>query len=203
MPIIITADDFGYSAETVDATISCFEQRALTSASIMVNMPASERAISFAKQHPKFSFGVHLTFVSNGYEHPVCGAQQLPHLVSSNGQFMNSNVVRILALLRCLSVEEIACEMSAQLGKLRDFGVPISYVDSHGHLHKFAPFLCAMRSVLHRFGIRRVRGVQNVYLKPPCKSPTYWVSPIWRKQNQRGFLSTDYFYVPARGGDRQ
>jgi predicted glycoside hydrolase/deacetylase ChbG (UPF0249 family) len=116
---------------------------------------------------------------------------------------MHSNVFHISVLLRRLLVEEIARKMDAQLGKLRDFGVPISYVDSHGHLHKFVPFLRAMRTVLPRFGIRQVRGVQNVDLKPPRKSPTYWFSPIWRKQNQRSFLSTDYFYVPARGGDRR
>jgi chitin disaccharide deacetylase len=116
---------------------------------------------------------------------------------------MHSNVFHISVLLRRLLVEEIARKMDAQLGKLRDFGVPISYVDSHGHLHKFAPFLCAMRSVLPRFGIRRVRGVQNFYLKPPRKSPTYWFSPIWRKQIRKYFLSTDYFYMPASGGDKR
>jgi chitin disaccharide deacetylase len=91
---------------------------------------------------------------------------------------MNSNVFHISVLLRRLLVEEIARKMYAQLGKLRDFGVPISYVDSHGHLHKFVPFLRAMRTVLPRFGIRRVRNVQNVFLKPPRKSPIYWVSQI-------------------------
>ena len=45
MRIIINADDFGCSSDTVLATIDCFERELLASATIMVNMPASAEAI--------------------------------------------------------------------------------------------------------------------------------------------------------------
>lgn len=46
MRFIIGADDFGFSDHTVDRTIACFEAGALTGASIMARMPATERAAS-------------------------------------------------------------------------------------------------------------------------------------------------------------
>ena len=45
LQLIVNADDFGQSDDTVDATIECFEAGALTSATLMPGMPASERAL--------------------------------------------------------------------------------------------------------------------------------------------------------------
>ena len=47
--IVVNADDFGASAETVAATIQCFEHGALTSATIMPTMPAADEALAFAR----------------------------------------------------------------------------------------------------------------------------------------------------------
>lgn len=52
--LIINADDFGFDAHTVEWTIKGFERGALTSATIMAGMPATDLAISFAKAHPQF-----------------------------------------------------------------------------------------------------------------------------------------------------
>jgi len=61
--IVVNADDFGASAETVAATIEAFEEGALTSATIMPTMPAAGEALAYARDRPDRSFGVHLTFV--------------------------------------------------------------------------------------------------------------------------------------------
>jgi predicted glycoside hydrolase/deacetylase ChbG (UPF0249 family) len=61
LQLIVNADDFGQSDETVEATIECFESGALTSASVMPGMPATERAVEFARTRPELGFGVHLT----------------------------------------------------------------------------------------------------------------------------------------------
>ena len=41
MRLVLNADDFGYSDDTVEATIECFACGALTSATIMPAMPAA------------------------------------------------------------------------------------------------------------------------------------------------------------------
>src|SRR5262245_26642107 len=148
MRIITNADDFGFSDDTVEATIGCFESGALTSATIMPRMPATERALEYARTHPEHSFGVHLTYVSDGVEAPVLPPSEIPGLVGEDGLFKNSNVVRVMALLRRLSVDEIQRETEAQIRRVVDAGVAVSHVDSHGHLHKFGPFRDALRRVL-------------------------------------------------------
>lgn len=202
MRIIINADDFGYSEDTVKATIDCFEGGALTSATIMPNMPATSQAIAFARDHGEFSFGVHLTFESTGSERPISSASEIPDLLQGNGQFLTSRQMRAKAMLGRLTVSQIEREIERQIEHLLDNGVCVSHVDSHGHMHKYPPFLQALRRVLGRYGITKVRSVQDVYLKAKWLSPTFWLGARWRQRIRRDFVTTDHFYMPTSTGDR-
>jgi chitin disaccharide deacetylase len=193
--IVLNADDFGYSADTVGATIDCFTRGALTSATIMPKMPATAEAAAFARRRPEFSFGVHLTFTGEGIETPVSDAHRIPDLVDGAGRFPATNRVRRDALLQRLSVDQIAREIEAQIATVRDHGVEVSHVDSHQHLHKYGPFRAALERVLPRFGIERVRNVQDVYVRRPIRSPTFWVGPVWRRRLMKSFLTTDHLFV--------
>ncbi|HWE04265.1 MAG TPA: ChbG/HpnK family deacetylase [Tepidisphaeraceae bacterium] len=197
MRIVVNADDFGMSDDTVRGTIACFQNGGLSSASIMPTMPATDGAIQFARAHRQFSFGVHLTFIADSTEHCVCDPSLIPDLVTDGGVFPPSDTVRKRALLGKLPVDQLVREIEAQLGFIRDHGVEISHVDSHGHLHKFASFRAALKQALPRFGIDRVRNVQDVYFKKPLKSPTFWLGPWWRRKLMRAFISTDHFYMPT------
>jgi chitin disaccharide deacetylase len=201
LKIIVNADDFGHSAETAHATIECFEAGALTSATIMPKMPYTKYAAEYARQNPQFSFGIHLTFVGDTIEAPVLEPTAVPTLTRPDGRFRASNRVRLDSLLGRLSVDQIAGEIKAQINFLRDQGVPISHVDSHGHLHKFRPFRAALQRVLPCFGINRVRNVQSVYLQRPLLSPTYWLGGLWKTAIEKSFVTTDQFYMPASGND--
>jgi predicted glycoside hydrolase/deacetylase ChbG (UPF0249 family) len=200
--IILNADDFGCSEETVEATVQCFEQGLLTSATIMVGMPATEAALDFARRHPEHSYGVHLQFVGDGAERPVCAPRLIPRLVDADGLLLPTNEVRLRALLRRVPVDQIEREATAQIESVASAGVPVSHVDSHRHLHKFAPFREALRRALPRLGIDRVRNVQDVYLSPPLRSPTYWAGPVWRRSLMRAFATTEHFYMPTSAHDR-
>lgn len=201
MRIILGADDFGFSDHTVERTIACFDAGVLTSASIMANMPATERAAAWAKANAHHSFGVHLCFCTDDIERPVLPVGEIPALVDAEGRFLGSNTMRWLGLLNRLPVDQIARETEAQIARVRDLGVDLRYVDSHGHLHKFAPFREALVQVLPRFGIRRVRTAQNVYLKKPLASPTFWLGPVWGRAIARRFVTTRQFYMPGSAGD--
>lgn len=201
MRIVVNADDFGASAETVASTIQCFEQGALTSATVMATMPAADEAIAYARSRPDLSFGVHLTFVGGGEERPASDPAAVPALVDEAGRFPAATPVRVRALLRRLPVEQIEREIAAQIASVASRGVEVSHVDSHRHLHKLAPFRTALRRVLPRFGIDRVRSVQDVYLKRPLGGATYWVGSLWRRPLRQAFRTTDHFYMPASSGD--
>jgi predicted glycoside hydrolase/deacetylase ChbG (UPF0249 family) len=199
--IVVNADDFGASTETVAATIESFEAGSLTSATIMPTMPAAEQALAFARGRPDWSFGVHLTFVGNGDERCAADPAAVRALVDEAGRFPAATPVRLRALLRRLPVAEIEHELAAQLSLVDRAGVEISHVDSHRHLHKLAPFREALRRVLPRFGVERVRSVQDVYLSRPLLRATRWVGPAWRRPLVRSFRTTDHFYMPASAGD--
>jgi predicted glycoside hydrolase/deacetylase ChbG (UPF0249 family) len=201
MLIVLNADDFGGSDETVRATIECFELGALTSATIMPAMPATEAAVEYARGRPDLSFGVHLTFVTDGLERPLADPAGLDRLLGPDGRFLPTGEVRRRALLRRIPVGQIERELDAQLAYLRDRGIPVSHVDSHRHVHKFGPFRVALARVLPRFGIRRVRNVQDIWLRRPLTSPTYWLGGVWRRGLMRSFTTTAHFYMPTSAHD--
>lgn len=199
--IILNADDFGHSPDTVAATIDCFEQGLLTSASLMPNMPAAEKAITFALQEPEFSYGLHFTCTGDGAERPLSPPDEVPALVDEMGAFLPTNLLRVRALLRRLPVEEIERELTTQLSFLADAGLRITHVDSHRHLHKFAPFRRAFARTIGRFGVQFVRNVQDLYLRAPLTSPTYWLGNVWRRSLMKAFSTSDHFFMPTSAGD--
>jgi hypothetical protein len=199
--IVLNADDFGLDADTVRATIACFEAGQLTSASLMPGMPAFDEAVSFARAHPEFSYGVHLTFVGGGDERSSAPPAEIPALVDADGRFPATNPVRAKALLRRLPEDQIEREVGAQVEAVRDRGIPVSHVDSHRHLHKYAPFRAALARALPRLGIERVRNVQDLYVRRPLLSPTFLFGKAWRRALMRRFTTTDHFYMPRWGGD--
>jgi chitin disaccharide deacetylase len=199
--IVVNADDFGASAETVAATIRCLEDGTVTSATIMPTMPAAGQALAYARERTDRSFGVHLTFVGDGEERSAAAPADVRALVDEAGRFPTATPVRLRALARRLPVDQLEREIAAQLTLVRDAGVAISHVDSHRHLHKLAPFRRALENVLPRFGIEHVRGVQDVYLTRPLVGATYWVGSLWRRPLRRAFRTTDHFYMPASTGD--
>ena len=201
MRIVLHADDFGASADTVRATIECFEQGALTSASIMPAMPATAEAVEFARAHRDLDVGVHLTFVGEGDERPLSPPDEISGLVDESGRFLATRTIRLRALARRLPVEQIEREMTAQISAVRDQGVDISHVDSHRHVHKLPSFREALARVLPAFGIEHVRAVQDLYLRKPRKSPTYWLGGRWQKALERAFTTTDHMYMPTSAGD--
>ena len=201
MRIVLHADDFGASKETAEATIECLERGALTSVSLMPAMPATADAVAYAREHPAVDVGVHLTFVGEGDERPLSDPNEIPGLVDDKGRFLPTRTVRLRALARRLPVAQIEKEIAAQIAAVRDAGVEISHVDSHRHLHKLPSFREALAKTLPAFGIRRVRAVQDVYLRKPLRSPTYWLGGRWQRALARAFETTDHLYMPTSAGD--
>jgi predicted glycoside hydrolase/deacetylase ChbG (UPF0249 family) len=199
--LILNADDFGLSPDTTESIITCLERGELTSVSIMANMPDTERAAAFAAAHPEHDWGVHLNFVGDGTDRPLSDPSRVAALVDERGRLRSTTVTRVNALLGRIPTEQIALETEAQIASLAERGVRLGHVDSHRHLHKFAPFREALRRVLPRFGIRRVRTVQDVYLGKPLASPTFYLGKRWRRDLVRSFVTTEHLYVPASAGD--
>ena len=195
MRIVVNADDFGASEETVRATIECFEAGALTSATIMPGMPATEAALEYARSRPDVSFGVHLLLTGDGEERPV--STDVPGLTGADGAFLSGRDARMRALTRRFPAGQLERELTAQIELVRSAGIDVSHVDSHRHLHKLPRVRRALENALRRQGIARVRNVQNVFLRRQLTSPTYLLGRLWGKPLEREFTTTDLFYMPT------
>lgn len=201
MRLILNADDFGASEETLRATIDCFEAQALTSATIMVGMEQTDAAVAYARAHPQHAFGLHLRLVADGDARPLAGPEAVPALVDRDGRFLPTGKVRLLALRGRLPADQLEREIAAQLDVLVTAGIPVSHVDSHRHVHKLPQVAAALGRTLPRFGITRVRAAQNVYLKRPLGTPTYWLGPAWQRRLAAAFETTAYMYMPSSAHD--
>ena len=197
MRIILNADGFGHSDDTVRATIECFHSGALSSATIVAKMPATPQAIEFAQKHPEFSFGVHLAFTNDGISAPMSEPRSIPALLNGGGSLLAPQRLRWLALRNKLPADQLEKEISAQISFIRDQGISVSHVDSHGEMHKFRPFVNALVNVLPRFGIKRVRSAQDTYMRKPFKGPTFWAGSFWRRRIMSRFITTDHFFAPT------
>ena len=197
MRLIVNADDFGWNVDTVQATIDCFEAGVLTSATIMPSMPCASAAIDYARLHPEFSFGVHLTFVRYDTERPSSEPERIPQLVDADGRFLPAPIVRFRALTGRLEPRQIEHEIAAQISPVLDAGIAVSHVDSHAHIHKFRPFREALKRVLPRFGIRRVRLAQNLFCSFAPWRPTYWFGVRWGRLLRKSFATTEHFFMPG------
>ncbi|ALD92147.1 hypothetical protein CR3_2959 [Cupriavidus gilardii CR3] len=185
--LILNADDFGWDADTCDATIACFEAGLLTSATIMTGRPASQQAYDYARRNRgRFSFGLHFNMVDGHLPH----AGRPSSLCSRDGRFRASHRQRVRALAWMLSEHDIAREFRVQLEELRDNGVEVTHVDSHGHLHKFPIVISSLRTELERAGLEWVRRPQNFYF---TANPRQAVMNSYCQRYFSGLRHTHYY----------
>ena len=201
MRVILHADDFGFDKDTTEATIECFERGSLTSATIMPTCKAADIAIDYAKKHSEYSFGVHQTYV-DGLK-PACDATEISSLTDEYGLFEESNIVRKKALMLQLKRDDIVKESNAQKAILECYGLKVSHLDSHGHLHKFPSFLLAMRQMrIEGQKKLKLRSVQNIFInRPSPTSPSTILNNVFRWYIKKHFVTTDFFYMSANALD--
>lgn len=130
--IIINADDYGMTPGVNKAIEKLHKMERLTSVSLLVNMPWSADAFAFASREGNMRLGVHLNLTTG---RPLLPQQEVPTLVTSEGQFydMPSFISRYVA--RLIDPVEIERELSAQIALARENGIRPQHLDSHMHFH--------------------------------------------------------------------
>jgi len=143
--LIVNADDFGMSRGITDAVVLAHRYGFLTSASLMVNMPAAEYAVTRLATAPRLGVGVHLNICAGK---PILPAHEVPSLVGPDGKFHSPAVmIRKLWTWRA-SPREIQAEFCAQIRWMKDRGLAPTHADSHHHMHLYpaavGPFIRAL-----------------------------------------------------------
>ena len=174
MDIIINADDFGYSEETVESTIKLFETKTISSATIMASMPGTEYAIDFAKSNLNYSFGLHLNFITDDTESPLLDHTKIPSLTNNKGYFHDTKTLRKLSILNKIDPLDIELETMAQLERVTKFDINISHLDSHGHIHKLPIFSKTLSLIKNKIKINKIRNVQNIFFQKKYLNVNYY-----------------------------
>ena len=195
--VIVNADDFGLDDHTVEWTIKGFDCGALTSATIMAGMPATKKAVEYAKAHPQFSFGVHFYLVD---EKPMCRPDEIPSMIDpKTGKLWQTRKFIIRNFLGMIRVEDLMREMRAQYLAIKDAGVPVSHVDGHGHNHRLPQSIRALAELKAELGITRVRRCQDMAVAGGKLGLLSRVinGPMQKRLDWAGFMTTDHFLMNA------
>ena len=192
--LIVNADDFGFSKNTFEWTVQGFEEGKLSSATLMANMPYTEAAVAYAKQHPQFGFGVHLYFSD---EVPVSRPKDIPSMIDpATGNLWQTRQFILRSLTGRIRISDLKREISAQITVLKDLGLDISHVDGHGHMHRLPTSLFALSLLKKEFGIRVIRRAQNVY-GAPASAASRLFNSLMQIPLQARFRCPDLFLMTA------
>src|SRR6266480_2402145 len=127
--LIVHADDVGMTHSVNVATIKALETGAVNSASIMVPCPWFPEIVDYAKSHPAFDIGLHLTLTSERVYYrwgPVASKHKVPSLVDENGYFHHDWTPSTK-----INPKEVELELRAQIDRAYAMGVRPTHLDSH------------------------------------------------------------------------
>jgi chitin disaccharide deacetylase len=159
MLTIVNADDLGASENINDTIFNLMESGLVTSSSIMTNAPAFEHAVQRIKKFPQCSFGVHLNLT---VFRPLIKSKAIEPILDNEG---NLSIKYFYSTLSTDLLKALQEELTAQVQKAFDAGIPVSHFDSHHHVHTKPRLFFILKDLQRRFGIRRVRSTIN--LLPP------------------------------------
>jgi predicted glycoside hydrolase/deacetylase ChbG (UPF0249 family) len=157
--LIVNADDFGYSSHVNDRILGLMDRGEVTSATIMANAPAFEEAAERQQGYQDYSFGVHLNCTEF---RPLTQHAGLLPLLTTDGSFsIRPSRVRLTPQL----LRGLFHEWSAQIDRVHQYGITISHLDSHEHVHTIPTLFPVLKAIQRKYGIRVVRKSVNIYEK--------------------------------------
>src|SRR5437868_9647575 len=153
--LIVNADDFGRSSSINAAVIQAHHEGILTTASLMVNEPACDEAVSLARENPRLGVGLHLALLCG---RSALASEKIPGLVNSRGEFSNNPVsVGARYFFRRSLRRQLRDEITAQFDRFRATRLPLDHVNGHLHLHMHPVVFPMLMERASDWGITRFR----------------------------------------------
>lgn len=155
--LIVNADDLGLARSVNRGIIETMRDGVVTSASLMVNMPAAEDAavrLADARRDPALDVGVGLHF------NIVAGAPLTRAASLLRGKtFAPLHVLLWRALRGTLRLDEVSAELEAQLARAQELlgGNTVTHIDSHRHAHCLPGVFDVVVAAARRHRIPHVR----------------------------------------------
>jgi predicted glycoside hydrolase/deacetylase ChbG (UPF0249 family) len=151
--LVVNADDFGLSEGINRGIIDAFLAGAVTSASIMVCMPAFHDAVRRASDAGRsLGIGLHLTLTAG---HPLTRATSLTD--GDTGAFFGLKALLARAFMGRVRPRDVEEECAAQIARAREAGLQLTHLDGHHHVHVAPGIHAAVRRVVEAERIPVVR----------------------------------------------
>lgn len=159
------ADDYGVTAEQSGRILSCYQNGALNSISVLPNTPALGESLELLNQCDPDGTHIrrvlHLNFVEG---RPLSGAENVPDLVDDTGYFDKSfihffmwNCVKRGSKRREI-VRQLKLEIAAQLRAVTyTYDYKITAIDSHQHYHMIPVVSDSLMEVLSEREFEHIR----------------------------------------------
>ena len=148
--LIITADDFGASLNINEGIKFAAEHKAITSISVLSNFTESLPELKkLADNHPDIGIGVHLNIITGK---PILGADQVPSLVGSNGNFYT--LKEILTKINRISLDDLRKELREQILVMNEYDIPIDNLsDQYGVISIYDQFFKILVELAEEFNV--------------------------------------------------
>lgn len=186
---IINADDFGLSDNVNEGIDFCFKQNIISSATMLANGICFENAVDLAKKGGYIEkIGLHFNIIEGkalSDEMRNCKT-----FCNERGDFIyKRNSIRFFSKKEILALKS---EVEAQVKKCLCNGIPISHIDSHTHVHTEFLIMLAIKPVLKKYGIKKVRKARKII--GGCLIRELYKSFFNYMLKCFGFKTTDVFY---------
>lgn len=150
LALILTGDDLGRHDAINHAVIRAHKEGVLTAASLMVAGRSADEAVRLAKENPTLAVGLHAVMV-NGPS--VLGHRALPHITDAYGRFPADEYgLGFRYFVSATARDELARELEAQFQRFAEYGLPMSHVDGHAHMHMHPSVLPLFLRLADRWG---------------------------------------------------
>jgi hopanoid biosynthesis associated protein HpnK len=153
----VNADDFGMAPGVNRAILELHAAEVLTSATLMAQAPATEEAVKMALAMPSLGVGCHIVLVDGA---PVSDPRNIPSLIDPGTGALHPSLGAFLKRLYTLRIRsrEVEAEAAAQIALLQSYGLRLTHIDTHKHLHMFPSILRPVLRAAKAAGIRAVRN---------------------------------------------
>jgi predicted glycoside hydrolase/deacetylase ChbG (UPF0249 family) len=151
--VILHADDLGVAHSVNQASFAALDQKAVSSASIMVPCAWLTEVAAFARAHPDADLGLHLTLTSEWKNYrwgPVAPKDQVVGLLTPEGYFYPDNE----SVAKHATPQEVEREIRAQIELAMKMGIHPTHLDMHmGTLAARPEFYAVLVKVAHEYGL--------------------------------------------------
>jgi predicted glycoside hydrolase/deacetylase ChbG (UPF0249 family) len=155
--LIVNADDFGMAPGVNRAVLELHAAEVLTSATLMARAAATEEAAKMALAMPSLGVGCHIVLVDGT---PTSDPEAIPSLVEPNTTALFPSIGEFLKRLYTARIRtaEIEAEAAAQIALLQSYGLRLTHIDTHKHMHMFPLVLRPVLRAARAAGIRAIRN---------------------------------------------